>query len=141
MPRTRERVIIRGKLDWKIRPFLARYLFLQDVGTLVDLRLVYGVSHLIKVGDRAAGISQAVIDRMREREDGDGFITLNHVEKFKPGDRVEVLDNAGNFQFEGVFKSMNNKLRADVFLQHIDQLSSWRVSVPITRLRVVNGND
>ncbi|MGY3488946.1 transcriptional antiterminator RfaH [Bradyrhizobium sp. USDA 4011] len=85
------------KVEIVPRPLFPRYLFVGiDLASQRwrAIQSTLGVSHLVCVGDRPAVVEDRVIDALRGREDGAGFITLARRPAFSPGDKVRIVEGA-----------------------------------------------
>lgn len=98
-----------------LKPLFPRYIF-----SLIDtmwycIRGTRGVSHLLMGHDGPQQISHKVIDAIRSREDGEGFILLEpkRTERFKPGDKVTATEGllAGRLM---IYEGMTGKDRVQV---------------------------
>jgi transcriptional antiterminator RfaH len=74
-----------------------------------------GVSHLVCNGEEPATLPESVITELREREGIDGFIQLSLGPRFKPGDKVRVVDGVFNTSF-GSFEGMADRDRVAILL-------------------------
>ena len=120
------------------RPFLARYLFVKR-GTGSRALQSGRHSYLLKFIHGMDGVPwpvlDSVVDRLKEREDSDGFIILHDppVRRFRRGDQCKVLDNDGYDQWDAIFHRMRGDHRAELFLAH---LGRHKVTVPLARVRL-----
>ena len=74
-----------------------RYLFVGIDLNAQRWRSVFstiGVSRLVCNGETPTPVPNGIIDALKAREDGSGFIQLDQRAKFRPGDKIRVLDGA-----------------------------------------------
>jgi len=85
------------KVEAVIKPLFPRYLFVAIDLTTQRWRSIYstlGVSHLITCDERPLALPEGVIEDIRKREDGDGFVRLQNRISFSPGEKVRVIGRA-----------------------------------------------
>lgn len=116
MPMFREKVIRSGKTTEVARPLFPRYLFVQIVQQWSSLAGTYGVSGIVKDGASPKYVPQKIIDKLKSREDKDGFILLDEDDSIKKDDPVKVMK--GPFEGHiGIFQGMTADERAVVLFK------------------------
>lgn len=130
LPQVRVRRRLRGQWRAVIEPMFPRYLFLQAIPGLDDLRPIrstYGVVGLVRFGGEPHPVSEALIvelQRLCAMDDG----VLNLPEPLVPGSRVRILE--GPFAgYEATLLSQHGNNRARVLLQLLGQ--GHAVQVPL----------
>lgn len=119
-PRVLSRRAHAGRVDYVPRPLFARYIFVRDDGRgPFFFRSAPGVSGVVTFSDEPSRVSQSVIDRIREREDENGFIQLDEVEMlpkaFRRGDQVRMVHSVLG-GINAVFRCKLPGERASVFI-------------------------
>lgn len=136
-PMERRTTVRRGKLVEQLRPFFSGYLFVTYPSASAPWSLVnstYGVSRLVKIGDRPAPVPTEVIRDLFEACDEDGvFIASPAV---SVGDRVEVMRGALT-NFVGHVQRLTPDERAIILLDVLGKQT--KVMVPTAYLRAVSG--
>ena len=87
-----------------------------------------GVSRLVCQGELPTPISEDIIDALRAREDNNGFIQLDQRPKFRPGDKIRVLDGAFA-EYLGLYEGMKDSDRVAILLEMLGR--KVRVTVDI----------
>lgn len=135
LPRVRVRRRLRGQWRAVVEPMFPRYLFLQAIPGLDDLRPIrstYGVVGLVRFGGEPHPVSEALIielQRLCAVDDG----ALNLPEPLAPGSRVRILE--GPFAgYEAALLSRNGNNRARVLLQLLGQVHAVQVPLDILSL-------
>jgi transcriptional antiterminator RfaH len=99
-------------------PLFPRYLFVEIDVAVQRWRSVYstvGVSRLICTGDTPTPVSNQVVNLLKGREDGAGFIELDRRPQFRVGEEVRVLD--GVFcNCLGLYDGMSDRDRVAILL-------------------------
>lgn len=112
------------------KPLFPRYLFVALDLSKDRWRAVqstFGVSQLVSAGEVPLAIPEAVIDEIRARESGDGFIQLGLPAGIGLGSSVRLID--GIFaDYEGVIDRLAGDRRVAVLLQLLGR--EVRVFVP-----------
>ncbi len=112
-------------------PLFPRYLFVAidlDVQRWRSINGTLGVSHLICQGDRPAPVPEGVVERLCEREDGGGMVSLADIALFNRGARLLVLD--GTFIGKtGVYDRITAEERVVLLLEILGR--EVEVSIPI----------
>lgn len=136
-PMERRSIVRRGKLVEQLRPFFSGYLFITYPSASAPWSLVnstYGVSRLVKFGDRPAPVPVEVVTNLLEACDENGVVTA--VPVVSVGDRVEVIHGALT-SFVGQVHRLTPDERAIVLLDIIGKQT--KVMVPRAFLRAVSG--
>jgi transcriptional antiterminator RfaH len=118
LPRYLKRRRHARRVETVAAPLFPRYLFVLIDMTTQPWRCVrstIGVSNLVSCGDEPAPVTASVIDALRGREDGCGFITLLKPLRFARGDKIRVLDGVFS-ECAGLFDGMTDKERVAVLL-------------------------
>jgi transcriptional antiterminator RfaH len=99
-------------------PLFPRYLFVAVDAAAQRWRAIQstiGVSRLVCNGDMPAEVSCAVVDLLRQREDGQGLIRLETRPAFAPGDKVRVQDGIFDSCL-GLFEGLTDGERVAILL-------------------------
>jgi transcriptional antiterminator RfaH len=99
-------------------PLFPRYLFVgfdEASGRWRSIQSTLGVSHLVRNGESPAIISARVVDELRSREDGKGFVELSLPSKFVQGESIRVIDGVFGSCF-GSFDGMVDRDRVAILL-------------------------
>jgi transcriptional antiterminator RfaH len=119
LPRYLKRRRHARKTDFTAKPLFPRYLFVAiDMATQRwrSVQSTFGVARLVTNGDEPAAMPDGVIPALRAREDAKGFVTMDAVPAFAPGDKVRVL--AGAFMDNaGLFNGMADHNRVSILLE------------------------
>lgn len=125
------------RVDVVTRPLFPRYLFVAlDLGRdrWRAIQSTFGVSNLVSAGDRPLAISDAVVEEIRARESGDGYVTLGLPAGLKSGSPVRLTD--GIFaEYEGVIDRIADDRRVAVLLKLLGR--EVRVFVPAASIGTV----
>jgi transcriptional antiterminator RfaH len=77
------------------RPLFPRYLFVA-LDTARDrwraIHSTFGVNHLVLAGEEPLPVPDGVVDEIRARENGDGFVKLGLPAGVGPGSQVRLID-------------------------------------------------
>jgi transcriptional antiterminator RfaH len=136
-PMERRTAVRRGKLVEQVRPFFSGYLFVTYPSASAPWSLVnstYGVSRLVKTGDRPAEVPPEVVANLFKACDEDGVIIA--APAVSVGDRVEVMRGALT-NFVGQIQRLTPDERAIVLLDIIGKQT--KVMVPTVFLRAASG--
>jgi transcriptional antiterminator RfaH len=98
-------------------PLFPRYLFVgfDLAARWRSIQSTQGVSHLICNSNEPAVLPKSVVEQLRQREDGNGFIRLNQQPLYAPGDKVRVVDGVFGDSF-GSFEGMADRDRVAILL-------------------------
>lgn len=118
LPRYLKRRRHARKVDFAAKPLFPRYMFVAiDVATQRwrSIQSTSGVSRLVTNGDEPAVVPEGVVCALKAREDARGFVRMEAVPAFAPGDKVRVLAGAfiGN---AGLFNGMADHDRVSILL-------------------------
>jgi transcriptional antiterminator RfaH len=106
------------RIETVAAPLFPRYLFVAiDVG-VQRWRSIYstvGVSRLVCSGDDPTPVPVGIVEGLKQREDADGFIKLDPRPKFRPGEKIRVLDGAFSSCL-GLFEGMAERERIAILL-------------------------
>jgi transcriptional antiterminator RfaH len=119
LPRYMKRRRHARKVDFVAKPLFPRYLFVAiDTATQRwrSIRSTSGVSHLVTNGDEPAVVPDGVVRALKVREDAKGFVKLDAMPSFAPGDRVRVLAGALMDNL-GLFNGMEDRDRVSILLE------------------------
>ena len=78
-------------------PLFPSYLFVTiDLATQrwLSIDSTFGVTRLVRVGDRPASLPRSIIDALKDREDSNGIVQLDRRPRFLPGDKIRVVGGA-----------------------------------------------
>ena len=118
LPRYLKRRRHARRVDIVAAPLFPRYLFVEIDMAMQRWRSVYstvGVSRLVCNGELPASVPDCVVDLLKKRENTSGFIRLDHRLKFKPGDKVRVLEGAFH-DCLGIYDGMPDRERVEILL-------------------------
>jgi transcriptional antiterminator RfaH len=87
----------------------------------------FGVTRLVRDGDRPAAVPPAIINALKSREDAKGLIVLDQRPRFLPGDKVRVLEGAFRDCY-GLYDGMNAGERVAILLDLLGR--KVRVALP-----------
>ncbi len=125
------------RVDSVPRPLFPRYLFVA-LDLAKDrwraIQSTFGVAHLVSAGDAPLSISTSIVDEIRARESGDGFIKLGLPPGVRSGTPVRLTD--GIFaEYVGVIDRIADSRRGAVLLQLLGR--EVRVLVPAANIGTV----
>ncbi len=119
------------RVDWVPSPLFPRYLFVLIDPTAMpcwSIRSTVGVSALVSFGQKPAAVPEEIIHEIRVRQDENGLVKINEVEKFKPGQAIRVAD--GPFtDVEGLFECPSDDDRVNILLKIMGR--TVRVRLPV----------
>jgi transcriptional antiterminator RfaH len=113
-------------------PLFPRYLFVSvDLASQPWLSIdsTFGVSRLVRHGDRPASVPDQVIDALKCREDANGLVQLAQRPRFSPGDKIRVVGGAF-CDCAGLYEGMSSHERVAILLELLGR-----------KVRVVLDND
>jgi transcriptional antiterminator RfaH len=99
-------------------PLFPRYLFVAIDRMTQGWRAIQstvGVTRLVCHGDDPAWVAGAVISELRGREDERGYVRLDPLPRFAPGDKVRVIDGVFDACL-GLFEGMADRERVAILL-------------------------
>lgn len=99
-------------------PLFPSYLFVTiDMATQrwLSIDSTFGVTRLVRVGDRPASLPRSVIDALKGREDSNGIIQLDRRPRFLPGDKIRVASGAFCDCY-GLYEGMTARERVAILL-------------------------
>jgi transcriptional antiterminator RfaH len=135
-PLERTTVVRGGKFATKTSPFFPGYIFINYQTDHMPWSLInstYGVTRLVKFGERPAQVPERIIGELRNACDEDRVITLTS--QMAAGTGVSI--QAGAFtNFVGHIERISPKERALVLIDFMGTQS--RVNLPVHHLRVVS---
>ena len=118
------------RADVVARPLFPRYLFVKfdlDRDRWRAINSTFGVSHLVCVGDEPVAVPHGVVEEIRSREDGDGYVTIGLAAGLRPGSEVRLID--GLFaESQGIIDRTDGDRRVAVLLELLGR--EVRVFVP-----------
>ena len=100
-------------------PLFPGYLFVSiDLATQrwLSIDSTFGVTRLVRDGDRPAAVPQHVVDALKHREDADGFVQLNRRPQFSPGDKIRVVGGAFCDSI-GLYEGLSSRERVAILLE------------------------
>lgn len=136
-PLERRTVTKGGRFYERVRPFFSGYLFLSYPDAAAPWSLVdstYGLSRLVKFGERPAPVPSRVIADLLAACDEEGIITLTPT--ITSGATVEIRIGAFS-SFVGQVERMTPDHRAMVLLDFMGKQT--KVNVPTSHLRAASG--
>jgi transcriptional antiterminator RfaH len=98
------------------KPLFPRYIFTMCKPQWSSLTGTFGVSAVVMDGKQPRRVPDRIIDSIRGREGGDGFVRLDEEEGLKPGDQVKIGKGVleGNI---GIYQGMDADERAMVLFK------------------------
>jgi transcriptional antiterminator RfaH len=118
------------KTETVARPLFPRYLFVGlDLARdrWRSIQSTFGVSNLVFAGDTPLAMPDGVIEQIRAREGGEGFVTLGLPAGIGPGSRVRLID--GIFaESKGILERIADDRRVAILLELLGR--EVRVFVP-----------
>jgi transcriptional antiterminator RfaH len=118
LPRFLKRRRHARRLEIVPAPLFPRYLFVQIDMASQRWRLINstrGVCGLVCNGDRPATLPDLILNELHSREDHRGFIVPDARPRFRPGDKVRILDGVFAACL-GLYESMTDQERVAVLL-------------------------
>ena len=118
LPRYLKRRRHARRIETVAAPLFPRYLFVTVDMLCQRWRAIHstvGVVRLVCNGDDPVAVADAIIENLRQREDGQGFVKLGERPRFTAGDKIRVLDGVFN-DCLGLFEGMRDKDRVAVLL-------------------------
>ncbi len=120
---SRER-LRRGRREQVDEPLFPRYLFIhldQITSNWYSLRSTYGVTNIVRFGDRPASLPDAVVERFFECRPADARL-------FRPGETVQI--RSGPFAgLEGIYDQDDGEQRVIILLDFMSK--QQRLSLPV----------
>ena len=131
LPRYRKRRIHARKVDWIDAPFFPGYLFVSldlDRDVWRPVLSTVGVRSIVSNMGLPVPVPEMVISEIRDREDEEGYVKVNHTSGLRRGDRVEISAGplAGTF---GLFDSLRDSEKVIVLLNLMGRLA--KVCTPL----------
>lgn len=118
LPRYLKRRRHARKIEIVPAPLFPRYLFVGidlEVQRWRSIFSTVGVSRLVCNGETPTPIAAQVLDSLRTREDGEGYVRLDRRPNLGAGDRVRVLD--GVFaDYLGLYEGIRDSDRVSILL-------------------------
>jgi transcriptional antiterminator RfaH len=99
-------------------PLFPSYLFVTiDIATQrwLSIDSTFGVTRLVRVGDRPAPVPQSVIDALKGRENSAGIVQLDRRPRFLPGEKIRVVGGAFCDCY-GLYEGMSARERVAILL-------------------------
>ncbi len=112
-----------------LEPLFPRYLFVNLSDQSDDwspIRSTVGVSHLVRFGDVAARVPDALVTRLRRREAEDGARERTG-ERLRAGDQVRIVDGVLR-GYEAIFEAKTGKERVLLLLEIAGRAATVRVA-------------
>src|SRR5687767_14406317 len=107
------------RVESVLAPLFPGYLFVAiDINTQrwLSIDSTFGVTRLVRDGDRPAAVPSAIITALKCREDAKGFVVLDQRPRFSPGDKVRVLEGAFRDCY-GLYDGMSAGDRVAILLE------------------------
>jgi transcriptional antiterminator RfaH len=101
-----------------LAPLFPGYIFVAidvDAQRWLSIDSTFGVTRLVRDGDRPAAVPPAIISALKCREDAKGFVVLDQRPRFSQGDKVRVLEGAFRDCY-GLYDGMNAGERVAILL-------------------------
>jgi transcriptional antiterminator RfaH len=118
LPRYLKRRRHARRIDTVAAPLFPRYLFVAIDPVTQRWRAIQstvGITQLVCRGDVPAVVGDEIIADLRARETDDGLVRLDQQPKFKPGDKIRLLDGAFT-DCLGLYDGMRDSDRIAVLL-------------------------
>jgi transcriptional antiterminator RfaH len=118
LPLLRKRVKRGRSYHFRDDPLFPRYIFIHLSERLDDwgpIRSTIGVTHLVRFGNRAAAIPDALIDELRARENEEGVCEIEE-KALIPGERVQFIDGSLH-GYEAIYKCTTSSDRVLVLME------------------------
>jgi transcriptional antiterminator RfaH len=130
LPRISIRKYARGQWRNRIEALFPRYVFVQldpQLQSTTSIRSTRGAVGLVKFGNRAAAVPDAVIGDLLERQEKASGLHLYCPAEFQRGEAIRMVDGplAG---IEGVFSEPDGNLRVIVLLELLGKANEVKVS-------------
>ncbi len=120
----------RGKMKERIESLFPGYIFIQLDLTNDDwapIRSTYGVSHIIRFGNKPAMVPDKLIDEIKQKQDPLAKKLID-LDRYKKGDKV-IIDQEGAFKgMEGIFQNYDGEQRALILLSILQSQSVLALS-------------
>ena len=118
LPLMRNRKRVGGQYRSVIEPMFPRYLFIRLDDERDDwgpIRSTIGVANLVRFGMTPARLPDALVQMLRDKEDGPGIQSVPE-QSFQTGDPVRIVDGvmAG---YEAIYQSRSGKERVILLLE------------------------
>jgi transcriptional antiterminator RfaH len=105
----------------KIKILFPRYLFVQIDQQWHSINSTFGVSRVILGRDnRPAIVSDRIISDLKMREDSKGLISLPQPSKFRPGEKVRVV-NGPMSGYDAIYDGMRPNDRVRILIELLGQ--------------------
>ena len=118
LPRYLKRRRHARRIETVAAPLFPRYLFVTVDVMCQRWRSIHstiGVSRLVCNGDEPVAVEDGIVEDLRQREDGKGFVKLGERPRFTSGEKIRVLDGVFT-DCLGLFDGMRDKERVAVLL-------------------------
>ena len=119
-----------GKNVKRTEAFFPRYLFIyldKETDNWAPIRSTIGVAGLVRFGGMPAQVPNALIDNLKNNEDGFG-LQLTQKKELNQGDKVEIID--GPFEgYKAVYQKMKSTERVSVLLDIVGKNTQVTLSV------------
>ena len=119
LPRYLKRTRHARKIVTVAAPLFPRYLFVAiDLAgqRWRSIHSTIGVARLVCNGENPAVVTDGIVDRLRQRENEQGFVRLEQRPKFAPGAAVRVVDGAFA-ACVGLFEGVTDGQRVAILLE------------------------
>ena len=122
----------------RIEPLFPRYLFLNalpGVQNMTPIRSTYGVSRLVRFGERLATLPEKVVEAIRARVDSETGLVRLPRPVLAPGDRVRVSVGplAGT---EAIFKAEKSRQRVLLLMELLGRQTTVEVDARSLRVAI-----
>lgn len=119
LPRYRRRRRHARRIEHVASPLFPRYLFVAVEMATQRWQVIHstsGVARLVCSGDTPTAVACSIVNGLKSREDGDGFVQLARKPQFVPGQSVCILDGIFGARL-GLFEGMADRERVAVLLE------------------------
>lgn len=105
LPEVKVRKFQKKRLVWKFEPLFRRYLFVREEFNWGPIKSTFGVASLVMGENNGpARLSDKEINRIKQRQGSDGFIELQEMSQYKPGQKIKIVGGAFDGH-AGIFES------------------------------------
>ena len=126
LPLFREKIVKQNNTIDVTKVLFPRYIFVKVRQQWASLTGTYGVSGLVMEGTSPKVIPERVIEKIRSREDKDGFITIEEKDKLSQGDSVKLAEGPLKDSI-GIYQGMSNDERAVVLFKILGSEREFKV--------------
>ena len=116
LPLFREKIVKEGNTTETAKVLFPRYIFVKIKSQWASLTGTYGVSGLLMDGSSPKIVPERVIEKLKNRENSDGFVVLEEKDKLGIGSIVKVSEGVLK-DTVGIYQGMSSDERAIVLFK------------------------